>query len=368
MLDSKEISQLGINELDRTIDEYRAKLEELVRKEKERLRKLADTESNSIVEGAWRKAEDIIADSQQEAQKIREEIEHQTKKESSKIISNAQYQAQQIISEAEGRDKKEAKKRTKLEVEELISKAREESNNIVSQARKAAEKEVSEMLDGSREEAERIVKDEVDKYRADAQAQLSNDIAEAQKKAKRVIDDGVAICTEVCELVKQIIQKTETIVDGFKNELQIELGELTRVIALAGKKMERLTTEANEGTDIAPALPNINEKPNQEAVLLVQLEGEESGRSNGNDALFRGKVKLKAGSSCDYKQIRKLRDFLLQIPNIRFTGEFASEEETTISLEVQVPLPLLDILGNMPSVERVVTEGDGTKLILSANL
>ncbi len=368
MLESKEISQLGINELDRTIDEYRAKLEELVQKEKERLRKLADKESSSIVEGAWRKAEDIIAESQQKAQKIREEIEHQAKKESSKVISNAQYQAQQIISEAEARDKKEARKRTRLEVEELISKAREESNNIISQARKAAEKEVSEMLDGSREKAERIVKDEVDKFRADAQAQLSLDIDEAQKKAKRMIDNGVASCTEVCGLVKQIIQKTETIVDGFKNELQIELGELTQVIALASKKMEQFTTETNEGSDIAAACPDINKKPNRQAVLLVQLEGEESGGDNGKDSLFRGQMKLKAGSSCDYKQIRRLRDFLLQIPNIRFTGEFASEEETTISMEVQVPLPLLDILGNMPSVEKVVTEGDGAKLILNANL
>jgi F0F1-type ATP synthase membrane subunit b/b' len=368
MLESKETSQLGINELDRTIDEYRAKVEELVRKEKERLRRLADTESNSIVEGAWRKAEDIIADSQEKAQKIREEIENQAKKESAKIISDAQYKAQQIISEAEARDKKEAKKRTKSEVEELISRAREEANNVVSQARKAAEKEISEMLDGSREKAERRVKDEVDKYRADAQAQLSRDIAEAQKKAKRVIDDGVASCTEVCELVEQIIKKTETIVDAFKNQLQIELGELTQVIALAGKKMEQLTTEAKEGTDITAVPPYINEKPNQEAILLVQLEGEEAGRGNGKDPLFRGQMKLKAGPSCDYKQIRKLRDFLLQIPNIRFTGEFASEEETTISMEVQVPLPLFDILSNMPSVEKVVTEGDGAKLILNANL
>jgi F0F1-type ATP synthase membrane subunit b/b' len=368
MLEPKDVSQLGIDELDRTVDEYRAKLEELVQKEKERLRKLADTESNSIVEGAWRKAEEIIAESQRETQKTREEIEHQAKKESAKIISNAQYQAQQIISEAEARDKKEAKKRTKLEVEEIISKAKEESNKIIAQAKKAAEKEASEMLDGSREEAQQQIKDEIDKYRAAAQARLADDIAEAQKKAKSIIDDGVASCTEVCELIKQIIQKTETVVDGFKNELQTELGELTQVIALAGKKIEQLMTESIEVSDITTELPKTNEKLNQESVLLVQLDGEESTRGSGKDSLFRGQMKLKAGSSCDYKQIRKLRDFLLQIPNIRFTGEFASEEETTISLEVQVPLPLLDILSNMPSVEKVVTEGDGAKLILNTGL
>jgi vacuolar-type H+-ATPase subunit H len=360
--DSDEFTQI--------FDEYRAKIDEIVRRKNELSRQLADEESTNIVSQAWKKAEEIISQSQQDSQKIREEIEQQAKKEASKIINEANIKAQQIDVQIEERAKKEAKNKTKSEVDKIIAKAKEESERIISNARQVAEKERSEIIDGSKQEAEQIINDMTKKYREETQTQSLQVVNEAQKKAAKMIANVVTSSAEISKLFMEIIQKTKAIVDGFESELNTEFNELTKVISEAKKNLEQSMNEAIEVSEanLAPEDVN-NEEVNNNTVLSVQLMSEKYGEEIGLNTYFSGQIELKTLSpSFDYKQITQLRDYLLQFSGISCVTECASEKEMIVLLEVREPLLLLDILNNIPSVDRVITQDDGFNLILENHL
>jgi F0F1-type ATP synthase membrane subunit b/b' len=343
MGESQLTSTAGISELSRTIGEYRAIVDELMQKEKEKIRQMYDREANSIISGAWQKAEEIIANSQKEGLANREKIESQARKEAAEILAAAKSKAQQVISEAEFRDKKEAKARTKTEVDRIIAEARVEGNNIILAAKKQAEMEAGEIINKVQQEAQRLIREEMDKLRAEAQAQLAKDVLEAQKKAKAMIDEFITGSNSVSELILKIMQQGDAIVGRFKNELQGQLGELSKAIAIAKSKTTPIAFEAVEAKiAVTPPVEIVNRK----AILNVRLKGE---RPPGNH-VFKGHMELKTVSPDDYKHIARMREFLVQIPNIKFTGEDSSEEETSFSFEIKESLPVVDILSNMPSV------------------
>ena len=363
-------SQIGIDSINRTIDEYRSIVDDIIQKEKNKLRQLYDNEANSIINSARQQAEEIIATSQKEGQATREKIESQAQKVATDIINTAKFKAQQIMSDAETRDKKEAKNRVKLEIEKLLAKAKEEYNSIILKgredynttildARKVAEKETSQMISKSREEAERVIKDDIAKARIAAQAQFARELAEAQKKAKAMVDNIMAGNMDVSQAMLQVIQKGDLIMARFKNEMQTELGELSNVFAMAKKKTEPLTIEAFEKAVSAETLLQENKK----VVLSVRLKGEKPG-ANGNSRLFKGQMELRTSSAEDFTPISRLKDSLVQIPNIKYTGEVYSEDGTCISFDVKEHLPVLAILSNMPSVEELDVKPEGIRLVM----
>jgi vacuolar-type H+-ATPase subunit H len=354
------------DEFTQIFDEYRTKIDEIVRKKNELTRQLADEESTNIVNQAWKKAEEIISKSQQESQKIREEIEQQANKEASKITDEAKIKARQIVDEAEGRARKEAKNKTKSEVDKIISKAREESAQIISRAKQAAEKERSEIIDSSKQEAEQLINDVTKKCREEAQIQSLQVVNESQKKAEKMISNVVTSSTEISKLFMEIMQKTKTIMDGFENDLNTELSEFGKVIDEAKKNLEQSMNEAIESgeTKLIPADLN-NAELNEDTVLMVQLKADKYAEEIGLNSYFSGQMELKTLSpSFDYRQITKLRDYLLQFSGINCITECASEKEMMVLLEVKEPLQLLDVLNNIPSVDRVVAQDDGINLIL----
>lgn len=356
--DSDEFTQI--------FDEYRAKIDEIVRRKNELSRQLADEESTNIVSQAWKKAEEIISKSQQDSQKIHEEVEQQANKSASKIIDEAKIKARQVIDQVEERAKKEAKNKTKSEVDKIIAKAKEESERIISNARQAAEKERNEIIDGSKQEAEQVINDITRKYREETQTQSLQVVNEAQKKAAKMIANVVTSSAEISKLFMEIIQKTKAIVEGFENELNTEFNELTKVINEAKKNLEQSMNEAIEvsETNLAPADVD-NEELNNNTVLSVQLISEKYGEEIGLNTYFSGQMELKTLSpSFDYRQITQLRDYLLQFSGINCVTECASEKEMIVLLEVREPLLLLDILNNIPSVDRLITQDDGFNLIL----
>jgi len=104
---------------------------------------------------------------------------------------------------------------------------------------------------------------------------------------------------------------------------------------------------------------------NQNTVLSVELIAEKYDEENGFNDYFSGQMELKTlSASFDYRQIMKLRNHLLQSPSIKCITECASEKEMTVLFEVKEPLPLLDILSNIPSVDRLIAQDDGVNLIL----
>ena len=102
---------------------------------------------------------------------------------------------------------------------------------------------------------------------------------------------------------------------------------------------------------------------NKKVVLSVRLKGEKPG-ANGNSRLFKGQMELRTSSAEDFTPISRLKDSLVQIPNIKYTGEVYSEDGTCISFDVKEHLPVLAILSNMPSVEELDVKPEGIRLVM----
>ncbi|MFC1963832.1 hypothetical protein ACFLV1_00425 [Chloroflexota bacterium] len=362
MVEQKDRIQRELDELTITIDEYRTKIDEIVRREKEKVQRLADEESNHIIERAWQKAEGIIADGQAKADQLQNEIGSQTQKEAGSIIREAKQQAEQIVSDAEERIKKEAKSRTNAEVEKIINHAREEYRAIIAKAHHDAEKQAKEIIGRAEQEKEKHIREAASKYEAEAQKQSDRTVAAAREQATRVVGDVSSGSADISRIIADIMTRTENLAAKFKEDLQVELGESTKMVAEARQKLERVVEEALVKTAAAPLPSGPEEDPPQNAVLSVLLKGKRDG--NDDARLFNGQMEIRTLNSYNYLQIRKLRNFLVQVPNIKFVEEYASEKGTTILFEVKEPLPLLDILSKVPGVETTLADSDGIRLVL----
>ena len=355
------------DEFAKIFDEYRAKIEEITRKTAERNLQLFHEDSNNTADNDGEKPEETNANGQQEPINIGAEVERQANKEASEIINEAKLKAQQLLNEAEEKINKEAKKKAQSQVDKIISKAKKEAEDIMAQARQVAEKGKNEILATSRQEAEQLIKDITEKCREETQAQSSQVVTEAREKAEKMITDVVTSSTEISQTVTEIMNKSQKTMHEFEHELQMEFSELAEAIAEARNKLAQVTTGVFERGETRVAPSNKNEELNRNTVLSVQLKGEKSNDGNGSNSLFSGQVELKSISSFDYRHLRNLTNYLIHVPSIKYVQECASEKEMSVLFDVQEPLPLLDILSDIPSVDKVIAESDGISLILKSH-
>lgn len=370
-----------------SLNDYRSKVGEIIRTENERFRELAEEQAQGIIDNAWRKAEEIIgesqekakavivdgqnkatsiiSDSRQKASEVGKEIEKQARQEASVILKEARQEAGQIVSDAEERTKAEAKSRVKKQEEKILARAKEEAESIVSDARKNAERETTEIIERTKQEAEQRVEEEVGKFRSQAQAQSNQIRIEAEKKASTLIDKIVDDGNMVNEMVIETIKNSEDFLDKMRNDMQVEIGKLTKGLLTARKNMEQSVTSFSEKSENALALQNLKKDFNKKLALWVTLKGNRTAVKENGDFLFKGQIELKTLSSMNYALVRELKGFLAKVPNVKYLGESSGEEGSILSFEISEPLPLLDILGSIPLVANVVEQGDTVKLSLN---
>jgi hypothetical protein len=60
----------------------------------------------------------------------------------------------------------------------------------------------------------------------------------------------------------------------------------------------------------------------------------------------------------DYQYLKGMKKYLVHIPNIKYLQEYASEKEMSVVFDVLEPLPVLDILSNIPLVDEVITRAE----------
>ncbi|MFH1652007.1 MAG: hypothetical protein ABID87_07915 [Chloroflexota bacterium] len=372
MVEPEKSSPATLDDFSRAIDEYRAKIDQIVHIEREKYRKIADEESSEIVNGAWRKAEEIVAGSQEKARKDYEEIMQRARTEADILVTESQSRARQITAGAEEGIAKEAKKRTRGEVDRILSKAHEEASNIIALAKHAAEKEARSITASVEKEKEQRIRQAMEAQQAEAQAHAAKTMAEARDKANKMIaetrekagkmmEDFTASNTEVADSIMAVVQRTDKLLDGFRGELQQEMEAVTRVMAEARGKLVQVKAETVVKSEAEATLKDIEEELDRNAVLSVQLFGDK-GQDIG--ALFKGKMEMRTISPYHFMQIRKLRNLLAQVPSIKLLEEYASEEETTLLFDVKEPLPMLEILRKLPAVENAEGHGDRYKVVL----
>jgi vacuolar-type H+-ATPase subunit H len=371
-----------------SLSDYRLKVEDIIRTENERFSKLAEEQARVIIDSAHqqeeeiirgsqekaseiiaeseKKAEKIVEDSQERALKISNEMEQQANQRCSEIINKAQQKTQQLMQEAEEKIKEEAKNRVKSEEEKILSKAREEARSIIADIRQKAEKDKNEIIEGAKKEAVQRVEEEVAKFQAEAQSQSAHIRDEAEKKAANLIKAIIDSSKEVNDMIIKTIRNSETTLEKLKNEMNTEAGELTKDILTARKRLKQTAVTAlAEKSEEDIVLPKSDKKPNKNEVVWVTLEGEKSAKRDDNTYLFKGQIKLKAFSSMSYTVIKNMRNYFNQVPNVKYLGESCTDEVYILEFEMKEPLPLIDILRNIPSVEKVETLKDSLKLILN---
>lgn len=378
---SENKSQSYSDEFTRIFDEYRARIEAITQKTKDNLQSIngltdttfnpdiaVDVEDEKLVEDeeatgdetpvAEEKLEDIVSRIEPESVERPVEVIWPSEKESVEIIKEAKRKAQQLISQAEENIKKEAKKKTRVQVERIIGKAKKEAEVFVARAVQATEKERDEAIATSKNESEQLISDLTEKCQQEAQSQASRVIAEAREKAEKMMADIVTSSTEINRLVTTIVNRARNTINEFEERLQSETGELAEVITETQKKLEQVTMIARqEETVPEPVIKNKESKePVNNPTLSIRLL---DNKGNGNNALYSGQVEVKTvSSSFDYQYLKNLKRHLANIPDIKYLQEFASEKEMSLMFDITEPLPLLDILGDVPSVDRVVAEAD----------
>ncbi len=367
MAKSRTDTQPKSDEFSKIFDVYHAKIDEITRRTKRSLQ-YVDAPPDNTVDNDDEPPEEIINEGQPEATYCPVEVERQPDKEVANIVKEAKQKAKQIIHEAEERIKKEAKKKTQSKVDQIIGKARKESEDIIARARQAAEKEGNEIVAASKHEAKQLIKYISEKYREETQAQSSQVIAEARKKAEEMLAGVIASSTQINQLVSEIVHRANNTVHELENRLQIEISELARAITEAQKKLEQVGTVTAEEKELRAAPSKKKGETDKNTVLFVRFTGEKSRGNNGDNPLFSGQMEMKAVSSFEYKQIKNIKNHLAHTPGIRYVQEYASEKEMSVFFEVKEPLPLLDIFGNLPSVDKVITEADGISLILKKHV
>jgi uncharacterized protein YijF (DUF1287 family) len=81
--------------------------------------------------------------------------------------------------------------------------------------------------------------------------------------------------------------------------------------------------------------------------------------------LYKGRIDLKTLSIVDHRKVRSLKAFLTRVQNIKYIGESSNDEGTVLSFEITEPMPLMEILDNIPDVITSEQSGNNIKLTLN---
>jgi vacuolar-type H+-ATPase subunit H len=363
------------DEFSRIFSEYRARIDEITRRTEKKFKSLNDHEETAPVvveEPATDRLESpppppVEARPEEPEEEEAEvppylgavnrhyrgpevpELRQPSEPESIAIIREARQKAKIIIEEAEQKIKKEARKKTQSQVDKLLEKARKEAEDIVA----AAASEKNNIVAASRQEAEQAVADITGKCRQVSQAKSSQAIGEAREKAQKMMADVIESATEINRLIGEIIDRAGQTLAEFETKLREETGDLAGIITETRSRLEQVTAAARE-EEARPAAPAVS-VPREDITaptLAVRLLGE---KSNG---LFRGQVEMRSFSATDYQHLKNLKKYLVSIPDVKYLQEYASEKEMSVLFDIREPLPLLDVLRQVPLVEDIVAGAD----------
>jgi hypothetical protein len=103
-----------------------------------------------------------------------------------------------------------------------------------------------------------------------------------------------------------------------------------------------------------------------EAQAKEEAKQDARGKDKGSAAgTYKGIIRLTIMPPVDSGQLKKLEEHLSQIPDLRLvliSGSIAEGTEIVVSAES--PIPLLDILSEIPPVDQVTTKGKTIQITL----
>ena len=362
-------TNLKSDEFTKIFDDYRARIDEITQKSSDKDDKTSKTNVKDVLDDEINKTKEAMSKGQGDSDIFIDEIEWQANKRAAEIVKEAKLQAQRLIYEAEDKIRKEAKKKTQTHIDKIIEKSRKESEDIIERAREIAEREKHEAISTSKQDLEKMIQEITEKAREETEAQSSQIIFNARETAEKMVSDVVVNSKDISGKVMEIMNRTKNTVLRFQDELQGGLSELAEAVedtqAMLGKMMSGIADKSETVSQTIHEPTNADVDLLENTVLSVKFLGGKSNGKKGDDPLFSGKVEIKSITSFEYRHMKDLMNYLVHIPGIKYVQENASEKEMSVLFDVKEPMPFMDILKDIPLVDKVIEEANGASLVLN---
>lgn len=361
-------SNLKSDEFTKIFDDYRARIDEITKKSSDKDDKMPIAKAKDVLDNEINKTKEAISKGHGDADIFIDEIEWQANKRAAEIIKEAKLQAQRLIYEAEEKVRREAKKKTQSYIDKVIEKSRKESEDIIERAREIAEREKQETIASYKQELEKMIQEITEKAREETEAQSSQIMINARETAEKMVADVVVNSKDISEKVMEVMNRTKSTVLRFQDELQSGLTELAEAVEDTQNMLEKMMSGIADKSETVNQ--TIQEPTNadvdllENTVLSVKFLGDKAHKKNGDDPLFSGKVELKSVTSFEYRHMKDLMNYLVHIPGIKYVQENASEKEMSVLFDIKEPMPFMDILKDIPLVDKVIEETNGASLVL----
>lgn len=381
----------------------------------EAARERADREREVILAQARERAEQIVLEAEETT---RREAKERTRKEVEIILSAAKDEATKIVTESLEKARLEAEKivsNARFEAEnqsrKIIETAELEARQVTRSALELKQRAESELIEAQKKagaEAAFIINAAREKARQVAEAEANSILSQAtqeglQEKERLVNEARKAAEDERIQIVQKAKLEAESIINAAKTQIRIQLEESSRLMMEIQKQIQKamglagianvnsdqnIANVSSEGNNLPQVLdsavqnqevlksvnPNVFPVNTQSATTVNKPMIDSSPVvSTGNMAIgtetrtkpvssysdgsrtYQGRLKIDIAPPVDNEQINSLAAALASAPGLAVVNKGIIEDGSAwIEVEAASPLPLLEILHQIPFIKDVV--------------
>jgi|GEM_PF-1581690 len=381
----------------------------------EAARERADREKEVILAQARERAEQIVLEAEETT---RREAKERTRKEVEIILSAARDEATKIVTEALEKARLEAEKivsNARFEAEnqsrKIIETAELEARQVTRSALELKQRAEGELLEAQKkagEEAALIINAAREKARQVAENEANSILSRArtealQEKERLIIEARKSAEEERSQLVQKAKLEADNIINVAKSQIRIQLEESSRLMMEIQKQIQKAmglagivnasndinTANApSEGSTFPKALnsaiqyrqefnagsPDVSPVNTQSEIIVNKPMSETSPvvsvgeMAIGSEAkpkpahsydeksrTYQGRLKIDIAPPVDNEQINSLAVALASAPGLAVVNKGIIEDGSAwIEVEAASPLPLLEILHQIPFIKDVV--------------
>jgi vacuolar-type H+-ATPase subunit H len=338
----------------------------------------------------------------------RQRLKKNAESEAARIIAEAKQQAEGTISQAEVKADQEAAERTRRDVEQILAAAREDSDRILAAGRRDAGEQSSKALVDARNEAEKVaatltaeasaVAEQAARESAEVRSRAEQDAAEMVAKAHaeaaqimkgavdaaraRTVDRQERIAVEASQEAGRIVGQALQRAKQALQEAAAAVGEAGRELREHSRDIKRQALERAvfpgqsgpqadavpepppsldalfEGTPASapPGAPfesadavQVQDKPlSVEQVLNSDTLFDRS----DNSVLYCGEVELNIVPPADVHQLGEFQEHLKTVPHLEIQRfDRTASADLKITVVAAVAMPLFEIVRALPAVE-----------------
>lgn len=315
----------------------------------------------------------IISKSEQKAERIVAEARAKAEAEAATIIAQSEQRAQQVFQEAE--------KKAEAQAAERRARLEQEAREAVEKMKSQAEIEVAQIIAQSEQKAQSVV----DEAKAKAEADAATTITQSQRRAEEILEDArkraepeaAKVIAESEQKASAILQEAEKQTIDIKNEAkrqaEVEAAQIKahwerraqEILEVVKRRAEveacEIITESVlrireivEGVEEIPRVAGAEES--DETPPVATVEGAKWQQETGA-GLYQGAVELIIAPPIDSNKMRGFEASLRSCPEVQVLtvgGSVGSDAQ--ISIQVEKPVRLVEIIKHMPVVKGVLEQ------------